>query len=161
MSLLHKLSPLQARDLAQLIELEACWENLRIYPPKAPEQTVSLKELQQKQKAYEAFHVKLTAYNKGYRPAHVPELLLNTPDRLSAWCQSVIALHAAVQDEAPASCPTHLLEKAYRWANRLSDKMNAAPIARPSSSHTISALIGELQDLSLWCDGLSATKRAG
>jgi hypothetical protein len=161
MALLQKLSPVQARELSVLIELEACWENLRVDPPKTPEQGPSLKELQQKQKAYEAFHLKLVAYNKGYRPAHVPELLLNTADRLSAWCQSMIALHLALQDDAQAYCPTHLLEKAYRWANRLSDKMKTVRIARPSPSRTISAAILELQELAQWCANLSASKLAG
>ena len=33
--------------------------------------------------AYDAFRGKLVAYNRRYAPAHVPELLLNTPPRLA------------------------------------------------------------------------------
>jgi hypothetical protein len=163
MAILQKFSAHlgQARELSLLIELEACWENLRVDQPTTAEHVLSLKELQHKQKAYEAFRVKLVAYNKVYRPAYVPEMLLNTADRLSAWCQSMIALHLAVQDDPQACCPTHLLERAYRWANRLSDKMKTGRIARPSPSRTISAAILELQDVAQWCASLSASERAG
>lgn len=158
MALLQKLSAPQARELAVLIELEACWENLRVCLPKTPELAASLKELQQKQKAYEAFRVKLVAYNKAYRPAHVPELLLNTPDRLSAWCQSMAALYLAIQDDQ--AYPTHLLEKAHRWADQLSDKIKTGRITRPSVSRTVSDAILELQDIAQWCTSLSPSKLA-
>ena len=161
MSHLQNLSPVQTKELSLLIELEACWENLRVYPPMTPQQPGTLKELQQKQKAYEAFHVKLVAYNKGYRPAHVPELLLNTADRLCAWCRSVIALLLAVQDDAGAPYPAHLLEKAYRWADRLSDKMKTPRIPRPSPSRAIPAAIRELEELAQWCANQSPCKLAG
>ena len=161
MSLFQKLSAVQTRELSLLVDLEACWENLRVYPPPGAEQGATLKELQQKQKAYEAFHVKLVAYNKGYRPAHVPELLLNTPDRLSAWCRSMIALHSAAQDDPQVHYPAHLLEKAYRWADRLCDKMNTARIPRQAQSRTIPAAIRELEDLAQWCANLSPSKLAG
>jgi hypothetical protein len=159
MALLQKLSPPQARELAMLIELEACWENLRVGPPKTPELAASLKELQHKQKAYEAFRVKLVAYNKAYRPAHVPELLLNTPDRLSAWCQSMVALNLAIQDDQ--AYPTHLLEKAHRWANQLSDKLKAVRITRPPVARTVAGAILELQNIAQWCTSLSQSKLAG
>ena len=159
MLLLQKLSPPQARELATLIELEACWENLRVCLPRTPELAASLKELQQKQKAYEAFRVKLVAYNKAYRPAHVPEQLLNTPDRLSAWCQSMAGLSLALQDDQ--AYPTHLIEKAQRSADQVSDKMKTVRVTRLSVSRTVSGAILELQNIAQWCTSLSQSKLAG
>jgi hypothetical protein len=64
------LGPAQAAELSLLVDLEARWENLRQTSPG------DLEDLHGRQKAYDTFHTKLVAYNKQYRPAHVPELLL-------------------------------------------------------------------------------------
>ena len=44
----------QAMELSQLVDLEARWENLRIHQSAAAGPPSTLKELHQKQKAYEA-----------------------------------------------------------------------------------------------------------
>ena len=161
MSFFQKLSPVQTKELDSLIELEASWENLRLPAPKAPQLSATLKELQQKQKAYETFRVKLVAYNKSYRPAHIPELLLNTADRLGTWCRSMIALFLAVHDDAQVQYPAHMLEKAYRWAERIADKIKTPPISRLASTRSIPAAIQELEDLAQWCARLAPAKLAG
>jgi hypothetical protein len=145
----------QAIELSQLVDLEARWENLRIYQPTSAGTTSTLKELHQKQKAYEAFFAKLGIYNKSHKPAHVAELLLNNASRLGKWCWSMRDLVLQVQNDPQAHCPTHLLAKAYRWADRVADRMKREPIARPASTPTISAAIQELEDLARWCDELS------
>ena len=62
-------SPLpQAVELAQLVELEARWENL----PDAPARSAS--ELAAKQGAYEAYRSRRAAYNGQYKAAHDPRL---------------------------------------------------------------------------------------
>lgn len=160
MSVVRNLSAAQTAELSLLVDLEACWENLRADPPPAPDRAATLKELQQKQKAYEAFHVKLVAYNKGYRPAHVPELLLNTADRLAAWCRTMVHLHLALQHDAQAHYPAHLLQKAYRWADKLSDKLKIERVARPSQARSIPAAIQELEELANWCTSLTPAKLA-
>ena len=80
------LDPVQAVELAVVVDLEARWENLRTA---AQHQDVpsTVHDLHGKQKAYEAFRVKLAAYNKRFAPAHIPELLLNTSVRLGTWCR--------------------------------------------------------------------------
>src|SRR5205807_3790617 len=83
------LDPVQAVELALLVDLEARWENLRKPSLRAPAVEPVTQDLQAMQKAYEAFRSKLAAYNKRYTPAHVPELLLNTPTRLGAWCRTM------------------------------------------------------------------------
>jgi hypothetical protein len=149
------LSPSQATDLTLLVDLEARWENLRIYQPTSPGTPSTLKELNQKQKAYEAFFSKLVTYNKQYTPAHVPELLLNNASRLGLWCSKMRDLHLQVEHDATAHCPVHLLEKAYRWADRVADRMKQERVARPTLSGTISGAIRELEDLAQWCANLS------
>jgi hypothetical protein len=145
----------QAIELSELVDLEARWENLRIYQPHSAGTTSTLKELHQKQKAYEAFFAKLGIYNKAHKPAHVAELLLNNPSRLGKWCWSMRDLAVQIQNDSQAHCPTHLLAKAYRWADRVAERMKRAPIARPAPAVTISAAIKELEDLARWCDELS------
>jgi hypothetical protein len=152
----RNLSPAQATELTQLVDLEARWENLRIYQPAAPGMPSTLKELNQKQKAYEAFFSRLVAYNKGHTPAHVPELLLNNASRLGLWCTKMRDLHLQVQHDSPMHSPVHLLEKAYRWADRVADRLKKERITRPPVSTDISAAIRELEDLAQWCDSLSA-----
>jgi hypothetical protein len=160
MSLAQDLSAGQTAELAMLVDLEACWENLRAEPPTAVERSSILKQLQQKQKAYEAFHVKLVAYNKSHRPAHVPELLLNTADRLGAWCGAMIHLQVALQHDPQAHYPLHLLQKAYRWADKLSAKLKIDRVVRPPLDRSLPAAVRELEDLVNWCTSLSPTRLA-
>ena len=151
-TLVQSPSSAQTTELSLLVDLEARWENLRVYQPITPGRASTLKELHQKQKAYEAFFAKLVAYNKGYKPQHVPELLLNNAHRLGVWCRKMRDLHLRVQHDSHAHYPAHLLEKAYRWADRLADRMKQDRITRPTPSENIPAAIRELEDLAKWCD---------
>lgn len=144
------LSPAQAAELALLVDLEAHWENLRQTSPG------DLKDLHGRQKAYDAFHAKLVAYNKLYRPAHVPELLLNTPSRLRLWCRAIRDLYLQVEDDPKAHCPVHLLEKAYRHADRIGARMNKDKVNRCPPPGKIRDVIGELEVLGEWCDRLTS-----
>lgn len=145
----------QAMELSLLVDLEARWENLRIYQPVSPGTTSTVKELQQKQKAYEDFYAKLGIYNKAHKPAHVAELLLNSPSRLGKWCRSMRDLIFQVQHDPKAHRPTHLLAKAYRCADRVADRMKKDRITRPTTSTPVPAAIQELEELARWCDNLS------
>jgi hypothetical protein len=149
------LSSAQATDLSVLVDLEARWENLRIYQPTTSGMPTTLKELHQKQKAYEAFFAKLVAYNKEYRPAHVPELLLNNASRLGGWCWKMRDLQLQVQHDSPAHFPVHLLEKAYRWADRLADRMKTDRLPRSPLAGNIPSAIRALEELAWWCDNLT------
>ena len=145
----------QAMELSLLVDLEARWENLRIYQPAAAGLTSTPKELHQKQKAYEDFVAKLGIYNKSHKPAHVAELLLNKASRLGQWCWNMRDLILQIQQDPQAHYPTHLLAKAYRWADRVADRMKTEHIARPTQSITIPAAIQELEEMARWCDNLS------
>src|SRR5271167_555970 len=99
------LDPAQAIELAQLVELEARWENMRKTPSRAPEVGSATQALVGVQKAYDAFRSKLAVYNKRYTPAHIPELLLNTPVRLATWCRTMKELYLKVEHNHQIHCP--------------------------------------------------------
>ncbi len=139
-------------ELAVLVDLEARWENLRVYPAGAPDTSSTINELHSKQRAYDVFHTKLVAFNKRFAPAHVPELLLNTPLRLRIWCKKMRDLFVQVEHDARVQCPVHLLEKAYRWADRIAAKKSQARVGRPAPPSNIMAAVRELEELAHWCD---------
>lgn len=151
----------QPTELFLLVDLEARWENLRATQPLVPGAGSTLKELHQKQKAYEAFLSKLVAYNKGHKPAHVPELLLNNAARLGSWCRKMRDLHIRVQHDARAHYPVHLIEKAFRWADRLADTLKKDRLVRTASADNVADAIRELDELSKWCDSQVVIKMAG
>jgi len=151
----ENLDPAQATELSVLVDLEARWENLRKDPSRDSEEGSTTQDLQAKQKAYEAFHASLVAYNNRYRPAHVAELLLNTPSRLGNWCRAMRDLYLIVEHAPRGRCPVHLVEKAYRWADRVSTRMNKDRVSRSTSPGTIPAAIQDLEALGQWCDDLA------
>jgi len=150
------LDSVQAAELALLVELEARWENLRHTRPPSPDRHA----LEARQKAYEAFHTKLVAYNKRYKPAHVPELLLNTPLRLGAWCRTMRDLHHQLDQSAKTHCPTHLVEKAYRWADQIGTRFNKDRIVRTPLPASIAAAVESLEAVGRWCDDLAGVTSA-
>jgi hypothetical protein len=149
------LDSTQAIELSLLVDLEARWENLRKHPLRDGEKRTGLQELQGRQKAYDAFHGKLVAYNKRYSPAHVPELLLNNSFRLRAWCWRMRNLFLLVEKDPRCHCPVHLLEKAYRYADQVGVRMNKDAFSRSAAPGAIGAVIGELEALVQWCDDLA------
>src|SRR5947209_10631954 len=118
------LAPPQALELSLLVDLEARWENLRKSSPG------DLQNLHSRQRAYDAFHTKLVAYNKQYAPAHVPELLLNTPLQLALWCRTMRDLYRAVEQDPQIPCPVQLLVKAQRWAHRIGVRIHKDAVCR-------------------------------
>jgi hypothetical protein len=89
----------------------------------------------------------------------VPELLLNTPVRLAAWCRQMRALYLCVEHDPQARCPLHLLEKAYRRAERISARLHTDGVSRSAPPVTIRAALEDLESLAQWCDALSGLPR--
>jgi hypothetical protein len=148
----------QAQELAVLVELEARWENLRHSPSREArdaEGRARVANLVAIQNAYTSFRVKLVAYNKRYTPTHVPELLLNTPLRLGAWCRAMRALYLRVEHDASGLCPIPILEKVYRCADRVSVRMKTAPVNRSAPSGRVRQALEDLEALVAWCDKLA------
>jgi hypothetical protein len=153
MTALLNASRSQSTELSLLVELEARWENLRgnKTPNPGKEETT---HLQQKQKAYEAFHDKLSAYNKAFKPEHVPERLLNTPLRLCEWCRKMRDLFTRSEQNGKTPYPAHLLEKAYRSADRIADVLHKGHTLRSAPSGDASEAVRELESLAIWCETL-------
>jgi hypothetical protein len=150
-----QLSPTQATELSILLNLEARWENLRIDQSANRGKMLTRDELKQIQTAYEAFHGKLVAYNTRYKPLHVPELLLNNALRFQSWCRSLQGLYAIIlENDCRVNCLVHLLEKAYRCADRIADRANKERFSRPPASDNIATTVQDLDNLAQWCDSL-------
>jgi hypothetical protein len=146
-------------ELVVLVELEARWENLRASRPSG--RPASLQELQTIQRAYEAFHGKLIAYNRSHAPAHVPELLINTSVRLEQWCNRMSALFTGVAERVAdgVAFPTQLLEKAYRLADGIATRRKCDCASRPASGGERSPA-RELDALAKWCAELPTADAA-
>jgi hypothetical protein len=151
----RNLDPAQAAELALLVDLEARWENLRNTPPQDPGVLPATQDLHGKQKAYEVFRAKLATYNKRYSPPHVPELLLNTASRLGTWCRRMRDLYVQVAPNPAMRCPVHLLEKAYRCADRVAARMGKDPVQRSTLPADIGAALRDLEALCQWADELA------
>jgi hypothetical protein len=63
-------------------------------------------------------------------------------------------LYGRVQDDPRRPCPVHLLEKAYRWAERVAARKNESHVRRSPPS-TIRAAVEDLDALAAWCDALA------
>jgi hypothetical protein len=153
------LNPAQAAELSLLVDLEALWENLR--KPATQPGGLTLKDLSAKQKAYDAFRSSLAAYNKKYAPAHVSDLLLNTPTRLGIWCRTMRNLYLQIEPDPRGHCPVHLLEKAYRWADQIAARRNLDLFSRTPLPATITDAIKDLDAVAQWCDDLLGVANPG
>lgn len=149
------LDSAQAAELALLVDLEARWENLRTTSSRPVDVQPTTQELHGKQKAYEAFRAKLAAYNKRFKPSHIPELLLNTPVRLGIWCRTMRDLYMRVEQDSQIRSPVHLVEKAFRWADRVAARIGAQPPAPTAPPATVREAIERLDGLSKWCANLA------
>jgi hypothetical protein len=152
-----QLDPEQAIELSILVNTEACWENLRKPGPEPTDAGMTLRELSAKQSAYNAFHARLVAYNKAYMPAHVPELLLNTPSRLGKWCHTMRNLFLQVEHDPRCGSPGHVLEKAHRWADRIGIRLNRELVGRRQPPNTVRDVIRGLETVEQWCATTVAT----
>ena len=145
----------QAAELIVLLDLEARWENLRAARQETPRVSSIARDLLVMQKAYDAFRVQLKAYQASFSPTHVSELLLNTPARLGGWCRQVRDLHLRAGQSAQAHSPVHLLEKAYRWADRLAGRRGKDRVSRATPPGPAEAVFRDLEALAAWCDALT------
>jgi hypothetical protein len=154
----HPLSPAQAADLAELVELEARWENLRAARARTEAVRSTTQDLHGMQQAYEAFRARLAAYNTHYPPGHIPELLLNTPGRLGLWCRRMRELLAQVEHGPRARCPVHLLAKAQRCAAGIAGRLGKEGPPRVAAPGDFPAALQELDALGRWCEELSGVE---
>jgi hypothetical protein len=149
------LNHTQAVELARVIDLQAQWENLRDAPNRA-RTTFSTPDLQGRQKAYESFRTRMVAYSTRFKTAEVPELTLNAPDRVGAWCRTVRAVFARAIPTAASECPTQTVAKAYRLADRIAARLNTGPVEQGLPPSDVADAIHDLGTVIQWCEGLSS-----
>lgn len=149
-SVAENLPQAQAAGLARVIDLQAQWENLRDKPGR-PASDYTTPDLHGRQKAYEAFRVVRAEYAAQYRAAEVPEMTLNTPERVAAWCRAV---RAVIRRAEKVQGPVAAVEKAYRMADRIAVRLQREPIARGPLGSLADA-IESLDAVIQWCDALA------
>jgi hypothetical protein len=150
----------QADALAILVELEARWETIPVAAATAAPRE-SMAALVAKQKAFDAYHVQMVAYNRQYHPAYHGQRPATTAVRLAAWCRSMADLYGRA---GQVNCPVNVLEQAHRAADRLGVRLNRESLGRQAANTTPEA-IAVLRSVAEWCDGLAgaaaATDRVG
>jgi hypothetical protein len=151
----EEIGAAQAAELIVLLDLEARWENLRAARQETPRVSSVARDLLVMQKAYDAFRARLKAYQARFSPTHASELLLNTPARLGGWCRQVRDLHLRAGQSGQAHSAAHLLEKAYRWADRLAGKRGKDSVSRATPPGPPEAVFRDLEALAAWCDALT------
>jgi len=149
------LTSARAADLLHVIDLEARWHNLPTGVSKT-EAGSGLRNLQGKQKAYEAFRSKLIAYRSRFGSPYDPEPLLSNPVRLAAWCRAILDLCSRAESDSRVLCPVHVVEKAYRIADRVGARSHTAAERPGLPPTTIRQAIEELDSIARWCDSLQS-----
>lgn len=145
--------PARAAELLRVIESEARWVNLK--DTGATSATgVGLPALQDRQRAYEAFRVRLIAFRAKDEATYEPEPLLNDPKRLAGWCRAMRDLCRAAATEMETETPRHIMEKAHRAAARAATRADVQPYVSESSPASTGSVADELDVLARWCDGL-------
>jgi hypothetical protein len=144
----ERLSPGQATELVQLLDLQARWQNHCADPAKS---AASAPELHVRQKAFDQFQSTLRLFGAKYRNAGLPEPTQNVPDRLALWCRVL----RAVYRRAEGGNPTHVLAKVYRLADRLAARLGATPVGR-GAAQDVAAAVRELDAVIAWYDALLA-----
>jgi hypothetical protein len=139
-----RLTPARAAELVRVLDLQSRWENLRAGG------TASTAQLQALQGAFETYRVLMAAYTARDRGEPVPELSPTKPGRLGAWCRTVRAVLSRADG---GECPTHVLEKAHRVADRIAARVQAEPAGRESPTDLAGA-IRQLDAVIAWCDEL-------
>jgi hypothetical protein len=151
----EEIGAAQASDLAVLLNLEARWENLRAATSGTPRVPSVTSDLHAVQRAYDTFRAQLRAYQVRFSATHATESLLNTPARLASWCRQVRDLHLRAGQGSQAHSAVHLLEKAYRWADRLASKRGKERVSRATPPSTAEAGCQDLEAVAAWCDALT------
>jgi hypothetical protein len=91
----------------------------------------------------------VAAYITRDRSEPVPELSPTKPARLGAWCRTVRVVLSRAEG---GDCPTHVVAKAHRVADRIAARVQAEPAGRESPTDLAGA-IRQLDAVIAWCDG--------
>ena len=151
----EKFDPVQAADLINVLNLQAKWECV-LGTPVGADVASSTTNLQDRQRQYEAFRIQMAAYVDRYKTTYVPDMTLNTPDRFGRWCRTVRAVCGRAEQVAGSVCPDHVVEKAYRVADRIAGTLSKDPVGRGAAPDSIGAAIRDLDAVIVWCHALDS-----
>ena len=146
----ERLAPARAAELARVLDLQSRWENLRAAG------TPSTPQLQALQAAFEVYRVRMAAYTARNQGEPVPELTPTKPGRLGAWCRTVLAV---LRRADGGECPSHVVAKAYRVADRIAERLKAEPVGREAPTDVAGA-VRELDAVVGWCARLDGSSNA-
>ncbi len=141
----ERLAPARATELAQVLDLQAQWENLRA------DNIDSTTHLQSLQKAFEAYRSRQAAYIANDPSEPIPEMSPTRPARLGAWCRTVRAVFRRTGETS--ECPTHVVTKVHRLADQIAARVQVEPAGRELPTDMTTA-IRQLDKVISWCDGL-------
>jgi len=144
----ERLAPARATELAQILDLQAQWENLRA------DNIDSTAHLQSLQKAFEAYRSRQAAYIANDPSEPIPEMSPTRPARLGAWCRTVRAVFR--RSGEASECPTHVVTKVHRLADQIAARVKVEPAGRESPTDMTTA-IRQLDTVITWCDGLESS----
>jgi hypothetical protein len=149
----EKLTPEQAADLSKLLELLTRWENMRDYPATV-EGVKAPAFLLDRQRAYEIYQADLRTYSTRYQTSQMPAVRSNTPSHIGDWLRAVRAVWRRAESKIGGDTPVHILEKAYRLADRTADRLKTDRFVRATMPRGVPAAVCELEALIDWCDRL-------
>ena len=145
----ERLTPVRAAELAQVLDLQSRWENLRA------DGKDSTAHLQSLQTAFEAYRVRMAAYTAQDRSEPIPELSPTKPGRLGVWCGTV---RAVLRRAESGDCPTHIVAKAHRVADQIAVRLKS----KQGGWETPKDMAGAIRQFDMviaWCDGLAGKPR--
>lgn len=154
-TLAEKMDPAQAVELARLIELHAKWENMRETPAGAAAGFSTL-DLQERQRAYDAFRARQVAYTTRFRAAPLSEVSLNGPERVGDWARAVRAVLRRAEVEAKDESFPHAVAKAYRLVERVAGRLKVGALTRGASGDGIAGAVRNLNAVIQWCEDVAA-----
>lgn len=146
----ERLTPARAAELTKVLDLKCQWEDMRVGA------SYSAAQLHTLQKAFETYRVSMLAYTAGDRGEPIPDLSPSGPTRLRTWCRTV---RAVLSRAGEADCPTHVVTKAFRVADRIADRVHAARPGREDPTN-MGGAIRQLDAVIAWCEGLEAAPPA-
>jgi hypothetical protein len=91
----------------------------------------------------------LRVFGVMYPGAIVPEPTQAAPERLVLWCRVLRVVFAKSQ----SGDPVEVMDKAYRLADRVAERMSKEPVARTPADDLAGAVRG-LDAIIAWCEAL-------
>lgn len=140
-----QLSPAQASKLVQVLELEACWEGMKVRSGSDS----SLAMHRTRQVAYDAYHAALVEYTRAHSQG-VPEVMRSGLKGIAAWCRMMRAIFRQAELAGSAST-VHVIAKSFHMAERIAELRKIDPVRRGDTPTGLPDAISKLDEILAWC----------